>query len=122
MKNQIEFNPVCTKIPMLKEWNNEQFKAIEKAITKHFKGRDIQTHTGAENFSNCLPLRFNDIDNSFGLAYTSTGIFACYGVCNIAPYFDADKIYQYSYFTIGENGSFYAILQDVNENELCIEL
>jgi len=117
-----EFNPVTTKQPMLKDWSTEQFKAIDKAIVKHFKGRDIQTHTGAQNFSNCLPLKFSDIDNALGLAYTSTGMFACYGVCNVEAYFDRDKIYQYSYFTIGTNGVFYAILQDRDENELCIEL
>lgn len=104
------------KPKFLKEWNPSQFKLIELAIVKHFKGRKINTLHGYY----LPPFTLNQLDTIFGLAYTSTGIFACYGVCNTEVYFDVEKIYKYSYFVIDEDGNCYAILDDVNEKEIII--
>lgn len=107
-----------TKVKLIKEWNQLQFKQVEKAITKHFKGKVIKTHENKfYEFKT-----FKGIDQVLGLAYTSTGLFACYGVCNVAAYFDADDLFQYCYFAIGEDGTIYTIIQDSEENELCIKL
>lgn len=108
-----------SKVPFLKEWNEAQFMCMKKAITSHFRNRDTRTMHG--NYYLGLS-SFRAIDSIFGLAYTSTGIWACYGVCNTQVYFDADKIYQYSYFTIGEDVRYYAVLTDNEENELVIQL
>jgi hypothetical protein len=114
------FNPTSTNIPMIKEWNADQFKAMRAAILKHFRGRTIVCESGTTQ--RVTMSNYAVIDSTFGLAYTSSGLFACYGVCNCQPLFDADGIYSYCYFTIGEDGNYYAILQDNDENELCIEL
>lgn len=109
------------KITFLNEWTPTQFTAMQRAILNHFKGKTIQTHREPVYFPN-IGLRFNNIDNVLGLAYTSTGIWACYGVCNTSPYFDLHNIYQYSYFVMDQKGKCYAILQDKDENELIISL
>lgn len=115
------FNPTTTKVKFLKEWTPAQFKAIEKAIVKYFKGKNIACSTGQG--TNYYQFKtYTGIDQILGLAYTSTGIWACYGVCNVKAAFDADGIYNYEYFTIGEDGNFYAVLQDEEENELTILL
>lgn len=111
------FSPVTTKMQFIKEWTPEQFTKMQRAIRTHFSGKKIRTRHGDHAIRN-----YTDADNIFGLAYTSTGIWACYGVCNTEVYFDCDNIYKYSYFTIGENGIYYAVLQDNEENELVIEL
>lgn len=121
--NTQTFSPVTTKVQFIKEWTPEQFKAMERAIARHFNERTfIRYSTGSGEHTTRLYRSFNHIDSILGLAYTSTGIWACYGICNVAAWFDEDNIYQYSYFTIGNNGHFYAVLQDKEENELVIEL
>lgn len=122
--NTVEFNPTQTKVKMLKEWTPSQFKDIEKRISRHFALKVNLYFSDGSGMHLARPRNnFKEIDNLLGLAYTSSGIYACYGVCNVAAYFDADKTYQYSYFTIGEDFSTcYAILTDAEENEICIEL
>lgn len=108
-----------TKVPFIKEWTTEQFKMMEQAIRSHFKSTKIRTSHGDHFFN--YP-KFSKLGEVFGLAYTSSGIWACYGICNTQVYFDYDNIFSYSYFTIGEDGLPYAILQDKHENELTIPL
>lgn len=108
------------KVTFLNEWTEEQFSAMKRMIVKHFNARrPIRTLHGTYN---SLMWGFKPIDEILGLAYTSTGVWACYGVCNTACYFDLHNTYQYSYFVIGNDGNFYAILQDKEENELIIPL
>lgn len=118
---QTTLDPQTTKIKFIQEWTNEQFILMDKAIKKHFKGRTIETNNGSIYFAN-IGTTFNAIDELLGLAYTSTGIWACYGICNVQAWFDEDKIYSYEYFVIGEDGFYYAILEDKNENQLVIKL
>jgi hypothetical protein len=113
-----------TKVKMLKEWTPVQFEAINTAIAMHFRSRfNINYVNGqGKHTTNVFNASFETIDGLLGLAYTSSGIYACYGVCNVRALFDADGIYSYDYFTIGADGEYYAILQDQDENELCILL
>lgn len=112
-----------SNVPFIKEWTPEQFKAMNKAIAQHLNSRVFLRYSdGAGMHTTRIYKSFNQIDNILGLAYTSSGIWACYGVCNVQAWFDMDNVYQYSYFTIGECGRYYAVLQDINENELVIEL
>lgn len=108
-----------TKISFIKEWTPEQFNAMDKAIRKHFWKRSLNTYHGLHYGRRWT---FDELDNILGLAYTSTGIWACYGVCNTEAYYKGNKSLWYSYFTIGTDGNFYAILQDKDENETVISL
>ena len=119
----LEFNPTQTKVKFIKEWTPEQFKMIENDIARHFRHRSDVECTAGQPGKNFYEFKsFAGADKILGLAYTSSGMWACYGVCNVSAKFDADGIYQYSYFTIGEDGNCYAVLQDNEENELVIQL
>ena len=123
MTNVKEFNPICTKVKFIKEWTPEQFKAMDKQISRHFSERVFLRHsTGNGEVKTRVYRSIKQIDEILGLAYTSTGSWACYGVCNVTAHFDEDNIYSYQYFTIGEDGRFFAVIQDNEENELTIEL
>ena len=107
------------KITFLNEWTPAQFTKMELALRAYFKSRMLITRHGNHFFN--YP-KFSKLDEILGLAYTSTGIWACYGVCNTEAYFDLKKVYQYSYFVMDKDEHCYAILQDKDENELIIAL
>ena len=119
MKTETFFR--TTNVKFIKEWTPEQFKAMDKAILKHFANAYLRYSTGAGEERRPI-WKFSQLDNILGLAYTSSGVWACYGICNVSAWFDEDNIYKYDYFTIGEDGKFYAVLTDNNENELVIKL
>ena len=125
-KREKEFNPTMTSVKMVKEWSAEQFEQMKKAIGNHFKGKRVICEDGGGRRTEFMPKGYRGafmvVDSIFGLAYTSSGMYACYGVCNCRPLFDEDGIYSYSYFAISNGGKCCAILQDNEENELCIIL
>ena len=98
-------------------WSPEDFKTVEKAILKHFKGRTIDTHHGPHTITN-----YKQFDRVAGLAYTSTGIYAVYGVCNTAIYLDVERKYKYEFFIMDQTGQVLAELWDNEENAIFIEL
>ena len=105
-------------IKFLKEWRpyDKVSSAMNKAILKHFQKKGLNTHKGH------FPVKssFSYIDSVLGLAYTSSGIYAGYFICNVSLHYD--DTYDYYSFVIGEDGKFYAELQDMLENEKIIEL
>jgi hypothetical protein len=107
------------KITFLNEWTPEQFNIMQLAIRYYFKNKWLRTRHGNHFFN--YP-KFAKLGEILGLAYTSTGVWACYGVCNTEAYFDLRNVYQYSYFVMDKNNHCYAILQDKDENELVITL
>lgn len=100
-----------------KDWTPGNFKSVERAILKHFKGRTIDTHHGPHTITN-----YKQFDSVAGLAYTSTGIYAVYGVCNTAIYLDIDRKYKYEFFIMDEAGNVLAELWDNEENAIFIKL
>lgn len=95
----------------IKEWTPAQFKQAEKAIAKFMRSRKWNSH----NFPNTNAFRnlrtFRQIDSGLGLAYTSSGIFACYSVCNDEIYLDNEKRYSLQYFVIDFGGFVHAIFK-----------
>ncbi|MES2287346.1 MAG: hypothetical protein V4547_16760 [Bacteroidota bacterium] len=111
------------KITFINEWTPEQFKTMNKAIAAHFSHAVwLRYGNGSESHKTRIYRSFSQIDGILGLAYTSTGVWACYGVCNTQAYFDLHNTYQYSYFVMDKNNDCYAILQDKDENEIIIPL
>lgn len=107
-------------IKMLDEWTQAQFRAIEKAIVKHFlKEGVLNTHKGKHRLS--ILDTYKSIDSILGLAYTSSSRSAMLGICNVDLYSHVPG-YKYEFFTISENGTMYANLWDAKENEILIEL
>lgn len=100
-----------------KNWTPEDFTRVQKAILKHFKGRTIETHHGPHTITN-----YKQFDSVAGLAYTSTGIYAVYGVCNTAIYFDIEHKFKYEFFVVDMSGNVLAELWDNEENAIYIKL
>lgn len=105
------------KPKLLKEWNPQQFKAIERKILSHFrKVGEIRTSSG---HGVLWPIyNWNGVNNYLGLAYTSSSKCAGLWVCNVDAISEKYPIYRYVGFAIGENGKYYAILWDKDENEI----
>lgn len=105
------------QVTFRKEWSNEDFKKINKAILKHFKGRVLRTRHG-----DSMPTKFSELDEILGLAYTSSSNHALYGICNTEAYLDLEQKYSYQFFSITEEGVCVAECWDAEENPLFIEL
>jgi hypothetical protein len=113
------------KTTLLKEWQNysQQEKQIKRKILNLFIGGKYQYQTEhSAPRKEFKPITYKQIDDIFGLAYTSTGMFAALWICNGVNIWADDKRKFYG-FAIGENGNFYAIAEDENEeNEVIIEM
>lgn len=111
----IESNP-----SFIKEWNRNQFNAINRAITWHFGNQLIQTQSGPVH----LMRQLAHIQNVLGLAYTSSSSYAMYSICNVQAKYRKD--WNYDHFAIAENGRFYAIVRKENDEigntDIAIEL
>lgn len=104
----------AAKMPkMLTEWTGKEFDGIKKAILRHFKYATISTHEDSITFFNPL---WDDINTTFGLAFTSGSSMAGYWVCNIEAE-SPIKGFKYIGFAADGLGGYYAILWDDNENE-----
>lgn len=104
------------KPKLLKEWNPKQFKAIERKILSHFKGVGKIVTSSGHGF--IYPVSFKRVDNFLGLAFTSSSKCAGLWVCNVDPISEKYPLYRYVGFAIGEDGKYYAILWDKDENEI----
>jgi len=99
----------------LKEWKSEDFKTVEAAIVNHFRKMEIKTYHG--NY----PLQyrgFKKLGEIMGFAYTSTGDYAGYWVCNTEVLSPKYEGYQYTGFALTEDKKPFAILWDAEENEI----
>lgn len=112
------------KAEFKKEWTAADFKQVQKRICNWIASRHFETHHSpeADPFTIAGARSFAAIDNILGLAYTSTGIWACYGVCNTRLFLDAGHKFSADYFTIDRYGFVYAVCQDDAENEIYIPI
>ena len=108
------------KTEFLKEWNKQQFTTAQKAITKFINSRYWETHHSpdADPFIKYNKRTFTGISEILGLAYTSTGDFAGYWVCNTELYLDNAHKWNLVGFAIGSNSFVHAIFYDAAENEI----
>lgn len=103
----------------LPEWNEEQFITTQKGIAAHFSGKPMETAHG--NYP-AMYLGWIAIGDRIGLAYTSSGLYAGYWVCNTDVYNPKYLGYRYVGFALSSDGKGYAILWDKDENEIIIPL
>ena len=109
----------------IKEWKPyaKCYTKVKNAIHRHFMNNTYQfqaTHDPASK-KPFKPFTFLKIEETLGLAYTSTSSYAALWVCN-GGYLWADPDHYFIGFAINENGQVIAITQDENENELYIAL
>ena len=107
------------KEAFLKEWTPQQFKRMETAIATHFANKPINTHHGKHE---ARIRTFKVLGEIMGFAYTSTGDYAGYWVCNTAVYNDKYQGYDYTGFALTADNKPFAILWDAEENEIIIPL
>lgn len=106
-------------------WTSKDFKKAEKAIVNHFRlysydlitehGKPARKMTIQENYN------FESLDALLGLAYTSSGYCAEYGICN-GVYVMANKTHHFDSFMINELGEVVASVQDNEEKSIYITL
>lgn len=97
----------------IKDWNEKQQKRVNKAICNHL---------AVQNFSKFWGKSFEQIENYFGLPYTSSSAYAGLWVCNVIEYYKGSRIYYYRAFAIAEDGYIYAILTNDKEQEIYIKI
>lgn len=97
----------------IKEWSEKQQKKVNKAICVHF---------AAQNFAKFWGKSFEQIENYFGLPYTSSSSYAGLWVCNVREYYKGSAQYYYRAFAIAEDGCIYAILTNDEEQEIYINI
>jgi hypothetical protein len=109
----------------LKEWQpfDKLSKKVKRTILNHFMKHSYQwqpTHD-EHNKKTFKPIVFNQIDEKLGFAYTSTGAYAGYWVCN-GGYMWADSTHYFNAFAINTDNEVIGIAQDYDENEIFIKL
>ncbi len=113
-----------TNTNFLQNWQpyDKLKKQAERAILRHFiSGRYDWQPTHEESSKRPFkPLTFAQIENTLGLAYTSTGDYAGLWVCN-GGYLWADQTHYFNGFAINTDGEVIAIAQDYDENEIYIK-
>lgn len=105
-----------TALKFKTEWTEKDFRIMEKAIINHFRNRQ-QIYRGKDFIIGS----YKQLDELFGLAYTSTGVHANYGICNGLNVV-YDNNFNYEFFIMTEEGVPYAELWDKDENEKYIPL
>jgi hypothetical protein len=109
----------------LKEWQpfDKMSKKVERAILNHFMKHTYTWQPTHEESSKrpFKPFTFNQIDEKLGFAYTSTGAYAGYWVCN-GGYMWADPTHHFIGFAINTDGEVIGIADDYDENEIYIKL
>jgi hypothetical protein len=102
-----------------KEWDEVDFINVNKAIVRHFGNKTFRTHHRPTRF---FKRSFAFIDRVIGFAYTSTGVYACYGICNDAIYSNQFPGLKYEFIIVGVDGVVYAELWDENENATHVKM
>lgn len=104
------------------DWTPDEFKKVERKIKNHFTKKHydhIRQH--GELRRPAYFYNFTQIDEFLGLAYTSSGSYAGYWVCN-GGYLYADPTHHFIGFAINELDEVIAIADDENENSIYIKL
>jgi hypothetical protein len=112
----------ATNTTFLKEWTTADFKTAERAILTHFMKNKYLHITDHETPAKPLIIyTLAQFDKVAGLAYTSTGDYAGYWVCN-GGYIYANENHHFVGFAINTDGQVIGIADDENENEIFINL
>lgn len=110
------------KTEILKDWTPAQFKTVEKAVVKYLNSRYFETHhsPGKTPFTGCRT--FKQYDSILGFAYTSSGIYAGYWICNTDLFLDAAQTWKIEGFVLGSGAFVYLMCWDKDENEIFIPI
>ncbi len=102
----------------LTEWNDKQFKKVNRTLMKLFKGHVLTDHRGRK----ILITTQSVLDNFFGLPYTSSSGFAMLSNTNTLYYVDADNKYNLEYVALDKNENVYLVAYDKDENAIYLKV
>lgn len=128
MEHIRKFQTVNTNF--IQNWEPKDFKRVEKAIFNHFRDYSytyIDDHSKPAKpltvgkHPECKFQNFAELDNLLGTAYTSSGDYAGYWICN-GVYVMATEKHHFIGFAINTDGQVIGIADDENENSIFIEL
>lgn len=108
------------KVTFLKEWTPNQFKYVEKAITRFINSRYWETYhsPNADPFIIAQTKTYKPISDILGLAYTSSSDFAGLWACNTQLYLDNNHEWHLVGFAHDKNSFTHAIFNDNEEREI----
>lgn len=107
---------------LLREWTPEQFEIIEKDLSAHFSNIPFTISTSKQQQYKNQKRTFDDLDIIFGLAYTSTGNYAGYFICNVELYADRTGEFKINGFAMDNNCNVYAVMMNNDEEQKIVPL
>ena len=96
-----------------KEWTDEDEKKVNHAIKKLFIMKTLTDYRGVKRSLN----RWCDIEEFFGLPYTSSSSFAMISNTNTEYFIDTENQFNIEYFALTEDGKVILSAWDRKENE-----
>jgi hypothetical protein len=102
------------KPEFLKDWNSNDHEKVNNAIVRFFSGQTMVNHkTEKVTFGGSLA----SIEDTLGLAYTSSSSFAMLAICNTHITDIENENFHYEYLALSKEGNVFLISQDKEENE-----
>lgn len=98
---------------MKQEWSDKDNKIVNKAIKNLFSMKTLTDHRGNKRTMYTL----NNIEDFFGLPYTSSSSFAMVGNTNTRYCLDQEENYNIDCFGLGLDNKVYIFCTDNEENE-----
>ena len=108
-----------SSVPAFKpEWNDKDEKSVNKAIKNLFSMKTLTDHRGQKRTMYTM----EQIEDFFGLPYTSSSSFAMVSNCNTECFVDDEKQFNIEYFALTQYNKVVMRVQDKEENERLFEL
>lgn len=104
MPQEPEFKP---------EWSDEEYKKVNKAIKNLFSMKTLTDHRGHKRTLYTM----EQIEDFFGLPYTSSSSFAMVGNCNTEFFVDKEEKYNIEYFALTQDNKVIMSVWDRDQNE-----
>ena len=100
------------------EWSDEDEKTVNKAIKNLFSMKTLTDHRGQKRTMYTM----DQIQDFFGLPYTSSSSFAMVSNTNTECFIDDEKQYNIEYFALTKDNKVVMGVWDREENERLFEL
>ena len=111
-------NEITSKPAFKPEWNDKDEKTVNKAIKNLFSMKTLTDHRGQRRALYTM----EQIEDFFGLPYTSSSSFAMVSNCNTECFVDDEKQFNIEYFALAQDNKVVMSVQDKDENERLFEL
>jgi hypothetical protein len=102
-----------SSLTMKKEWSDTDEKTVNRAIKKLFSMQTLTDHRGQKQTMYTMA----NIEDFFGLPYTSSSSFAMISNTNTEYYIDTDNQYNIEFFALTEDNRVILSAWDKEENE-----